>query len=372
MGSADPDGHGLRPRGGGTAGRRRGDRGLPRQAGGPIGAARHGHADLRARGQQRRTRAATPVDSLESIRGARILLAEDNEINQQVATELLEGAGLEVAVANNGREAVDAVGKAEYDLVLMDIQMPEMDGFQATAEIRKDARFRDLPILAMTTQALVGDREKSLAAGMNDHVTKPIDPDQLFATLAKWLGNSKTKPPRAGAPLVDEEGRLPSDLAGISVASGLRKAAGNERLYRNLLLKFRSTHERVDGAGAPCAGRGAQPRCRTLGRGHRRARARSPGRRRGRRGQARRLPRAIQRGGGLDRAPRFYHRRVGRVAGRPGATPSLYSAVSWASSGEALAACRSSLSARFCRSARRALCALAGRYWLGQNCGVYP
>ena len=199
------------------------------------------------RSEKRARRAATPADSLESIRGARILLAEDNEINQQVATELIEGAGLEVAVANNGREAVDAVGKAEYDLVLMDIQMPEMDGFQATAEIRKDARFRDLPILAMTAQALAGDREKSLAAGMNDHVTKPIDPDQLFATLVKWLGSSKTKPPRAEVPLGDEQGTLPSDLAGISVASGLRKVYGNQRLYRNLLLKFRSTHERVDG-----------------------------------------------------------------------------------------------------------------------------
>jgi signal transduction histidine kinase/DNA-binding response OmpR family regulator len=194
-----------------------------------------------------RLRRFTPAASLESLRGARILLVEDNEINQQVATELLEGAGLEVALASNGREAVDAVGKADYELVLMDIQMPEMDGFQATAEIRKDARFRHLPILAMTAHALAGDREKSLAAGMNDHVTKPIDPDQLFTTLVKWLGTSRAKPPRAGTAGGDAEGMLPSDLAGISVASGLRKVAGNERLYRNLLLKFRSTHERVDG-----------------------------------------------------------------------------------------------------------------------------
>ncbi|MDJ0851712.1 MAG: response regulator [Myxococcota bacterium] len=194
-----------------------------------------------AGGGIRRRRVTASADDLETLRGARILLVEDNEINQQVATELLEGAGMRVSLATNGREAVDAVGRADYDLVLMDIQMPEMDGFQATAEIRKDARFRELPILAMTAHALAGDRDRSLAAGMNEHVTKPIDPDQLFAALRRCLG-------RAGARNTapdDTDPGVPRDLAGISVESGLGGVKGNERLFRSMLLKFRSRHEQT-------------------------------------------------------------------------------------------------------------------------------
>ena len=120
---------------------------------------------------------ATQPDAMASIRGARLLVAEDNEINQQVAREILESAGFVVEIANNGREAVEKVRSSPYDAVLMDIQMPEMDGLQATAELRQDGRFVDLPIIAMTAHAMAGDREQSLKAGMNDHVNKPIDPD---------------------------------------------------------------------------------------------------------------------------------------------------------------------------------------------------
>ena len=126
------------------------------------------------------------------LRGARVLLAEDNEINQQVAQEMLERAGLVVGIANNGEEAVQRVKAEIYDAVLMDIQMPVMGGFEATQEIRKDSRFKDLPIIAMTAHAMAGDREKSLAAGMNDHVTKPIDPDELFSALAE-MDQSRVK-----------------------------------------------------------------------------------------------------------------------------------------------------------------------------------
>ena len=124
------------------------------------------------------------------LRGARILLTEDNEINQQIAVELLEGAGAKVNVANNGREAVETLSNGPqpppFDVVLMDLQMPEMDGYQATAKIRSDARFSTLPIIAMTAHATMEERQRCLAAGMNDHVSKPIDPAFLFETLGRY------------------------------------------------------------------------------------------------------------------------------------------------------------------------------------------
>ena len=123
----------------------------------------------------------------DSIRGAKILLAEDNKINQMVARELLKVEGFEVTVADNGRIAVEMLQHHEFDLVLMDIQMPEMDGFEATRLIRSDKRFADLPILAMTANAMANDRELSLAAGMNDHISKPIDPKILYRALVKWI-----------------------------------------------------------------------------------------------------------------------------------------------------------------------------------------
>ncbi len=119
--------------------------------------------------------------------GAKILLAEDNEVNQLVASRILKNAGLEVDVANNGRQAVEMLQAGNYDLVLMDIQMPEMDGITATKEIRKLPEYANLPIVAMTAHAMSGDRELSIQAGMNDHINKPINLQELFSTLAKWL-----------------------------------------------------------------------------------------------------------------------------------------------------------------------------------------
>lgn len=124
---------------------------------------------------------------LAPFQGKRLLLVEDNPINQMVAKELLEIAGFVTDIANNGREAVNKVHESDYALVLMDIQMPEMDGLEATTEIRTKRSFSELPIIAMTALAMQGDREKSLAAGMNDHVTKPIDATQLYHALARWL-----------------------------------------------------------------------------------------------------------------------------------------------------------------------------------------
>jgi PAS domain S-box-containing protein len=188
------------------------------------------------------------AETLKHIQGAQLLLVEDNEINQQVAKEILEGAGLNVALVNNGQEAVNAVKENEYDAVLMDVQMPVMDGYTATREIRKDERFKELPIIAMTAHAMAGDEDKSLQAGMNGHVTKPIDPDQLFSTLQKWIKPSekraKVQQPEVSVELPEsdkaapEEDQLPESLPGFDLTDGLKRLQGNKTLYRKLLLNF--------------------------------------------------------------------------------------------------------------------------------------
>ncbi|MGL5512470.1 MAG: ATP-binding protein, partial [Sporomusa sp.] len=125
----------------------------------------------------------------KELNGIRILLAEDNEINQLIATEILSIAGYSVDVANNGKEAIAMLLAGNYDLVLMDIQMPEMDGLTATAEIRKMQRFADIPIIAMTAHAMTDARDKSLETGMNDHITKPIEPDLLYEVIRRWTNS---------------------------------------------------------------------------------------------------------------------------------------------------------------------------------------
>jgi len=182
------------------------------------------------------------------LRGARILLTEDNDINQQIAIELLEGAGATVKVANNGREAVELLSEGPqsppFDVVLMDLQMPEMDGYQATAKLRSDARFSTLPIIAMTAHATIEERQRCLAAGMNDHVSKPIDPAMLFATVGRFY-----RPPLTGSSAIpspsdgDRErvkgtsDDLPS-IAGLHTKDGLSRVAGNRKLYLKLLRQF--------------------------------------------------------------------------------------------------------------------------------------
>ncbi len=133
------------------------------------------------------TSAEELIAQLGSLEHVRVLLVEDNKINQMVLKAILRKVNLKVDLANNGYEAIDKVQAHDYDFVFMDVQMPEMDGLSATARIRQDDRFRDLPIVAMTAHAMVGDREKSLSAGMNDHLTKPIDPVEVFRVLKKWL-----------------------------------------------------------------------------------------------------------------------------------------------------------------------------------------
>ncbi|MHC1744399.1 MAG: PAS domain S-box protein [Syntrophobacteraceae bacterium] len=126
---------------------------------------------------------STQPRGLSSLEGVRVLVAEDNEVNQFVARAILQNAGLVVSMVGNGREALEFLVREEFDLVLMDVQMPEMDGFEAVRRIRQDARLAAVPVIAMTAHAMSGDREKSLLAGMNDHVVKPIDPSALLSTL---------------------------------------------------------------------------------------------------------------------------------------------------------------------------------------------
>jgi signal transduction histidine kinase/DNA-binding response OmpR family regulator len=194
------------------------------------------------------------TEAFESILGAYVLLVEDNEINQQVAKEILEGAGLNVKVAADGQEGVIAVKESNYDVVLMDVQMPVMDGYTATREIRKDKQFKDLPIIAMTAHAMAGDEDKSLEAGMNGHVTKPIDPDQLFAILQKWIRPSdkrvQVKQPETPIepPESDKSAReeaLPETLPGFDLTDGLKRLQGNKTLYRKLLLNFATDYNAV-------------------------------------------------------------------------------------------------------------------------------
>ena len=249
------------------------------------------------------------TEDLSAISGARVLLVEDNEINQQVAMEILQGAGLEVTVANNGREGVDAAINHQFDVILMDIQMPVMDGHTAARKIREwesasadaDADIVEtqisnddnpelpseiqntksgighpapgiqdpessiqhqassikhpVPIIAMTAHAMAGDEQKSLDAGMNGHVTKPIDPEQLFAALQTWIkpaaertaasisvttSDGPTEPQALAEPerAVPAEDELPDSLPGFDLAAGIKRLMGNKRLYRKLLLDF--------------------------------------------------------------------------------------------------------------------------------------
>ena len=121
------------------------------------------------------------------VAGSRILLVEDNPINQELASDILGQAGVVLRMAGNGQEALDWLERETFDLVLMDCQMPVMDGYAATRELRERPQWRELPVIAMTANAMVGDREKVLAAGMNDHIAKPIKVDELFATIARWI-----------------------------------------------------------------------------------------------------------------------------------------------------------------------------------------
>jgi CheY-like chemotaxis protein len=189
---------------------------------------------------------------VSSIAGSNILLVEDNEINQLVATELLAEGNVTVEVANNGKEALDMIlaRPTHWDVVLMDMQMPVMDGVTATIEVRKTISAEQLPIVAMTANAMVQDKEKCMAAGMQDFVTKPIDPDVLWETLLRVIRSKAASLESAAltkisqmvsdstVPVAVEQFVLPSGIQGLDSALGLRRVSGKIVLYETILRKY--------------------------------------------------------------------------------------------------------------------------------------
>ena len=208
----------------------------------------------------RATQAPRGAAHLPAIAGARVLLVDDNNLNQQVGAELLSGAGLVVDVAQNGQVALDMLAQTTYDLVLMDMQMPVMDGLTATRHLRQNPAWANLPVLAMTANAMSRDRDLCLEAGMNGHLAKPIDPDELFATLLQWIAprapdaaqtanadtglqkrtadnptTSEGAPSPTPSPSADDALR---HIPGLDVTAGLRRVLDKRPAYESLLRKF--------------------------------------------------------------------------------------------------------------------------------------
>ncbi len=166
--------------------------------------------------------------------GESVLLVEDNPINQELANDLLSSAGLTVTVANNGAEALEWLDKARFACVLMDVQMPEMDGLEATRRIRLDPRFKDLPVITMTAGAMAEEREETVQAGMNDYITKPIDIDQMFATIAHWLKQATDQV----SAKTEEQVDTPTNWPGLDIEFGLKSVFNKVTLYRKLLRSY--------------------------------------------------------------------------------------------------------------------------------------
>ncbi|MBF0358984.1 MAG: response regulator [Magnetococcales bacterium] len=183
---------------------------------------------------------------VKDIRGARILLVEDNEVNQQIATELLEMVYLVVAVAADGQAGIDKITTEQFDAVLMDVQMPVMDGYTATEKIRNDYGYDKLPIIAMTANTMADDQQKALSSGMNDHVSKPIDPISLYKALAKWItpGERVVSEELLQKNSETQQAKLPAlQLPGLDEKTGISRLGGNLKAYRNLLEKFCNNQE---------------------------------------------------------------------------------------------------------------------------------
>ena len=177
--------------------------------------------------------------------GRRLLLVEDNAINQEVAREILSDRGFIIDICDNGLQALQAVQENHYDAVLMDIQMPVMDGFEATRQIRAlGGAFNTLPIIAMTANALSGDEEKSLAAGMNVHVTKPINPQAVFATLAQWIESSQLPKGKSMKRTEIDLAGIP-ELPGIDMLDAMQRLNGDWELYKTVFRSFHQRHART-------------------------------------------------------------------------------------------------------------------------------
>ena len=194
-----------------------------------------------ARRQRRSTqREEAMLAHQERLRGAHLLLVEDNAINREIALTVLDRAGIVTSVACDGQEALEMLRQQAFDGVLMDCQMPVMDGYAATRALRAQARWQDLPVIAMTANAMVGDRDKALAAGMNDHIAKPIKVEEMFATLARWISPLAASAP---APAGSGQGAPRDDplagVDGIDSRAGVAAMMGDSTLYLHLLRMFR-------------------------------------------------------------------------------------------------------------------------------------
>jgi len=183
------------------------------------------------------------VDEVPCFSGGRVLVVEDNEAHQQVAVELLESAGLNVVVAENGKQALEWLEKETFSLVLMDIQMPVMDGYEAVRHLRSDDRFRDLSVLAMTAHVMAENRQKALDAGMNGYISKPILPGELYKNLMQWVSLNITERQSSDSPF--------ESIAGLDMTSGL-EYTGTLEIYRmtlnNFIKQYTGFSERVEKA----------------------------------------------------------------------------------------------------------------------------
>jgi signal transduction histidine kinase/DNA-binding response OmpR family regulator/HPt (histidine-containing phosphotransfer) domain-containing protein len=209
----------------------------------------NGVMDAFGRGVQRRPEplglpSALPA-GFDACRGARILLVEDNEINQEVARDILEGEGFYVFIANNGQQAVEMMDRPEFgasiDLILMDLQMPVMSGYSAALKIKQTEAFKNLPIIAMTADAMTGVIERVKESRMDDYVSKPIDPRKFFQALARWIPPGHRVLPAGFIPPAQQQVRpveIFPQLSGIDVTDGLQRIGGNAEAYKKLLAKF--------------------------------------------------------------------------------------------------------------------------------------
>ena len=190
---------------------------------------------------------STIKEQLVSIKGASILVVEDNLLNQEVAIELL--SEFEVEVANNGQEALRMINSRHYDIVLMDMQMPIMDGVAATIEIRQNKSFQNMPIVAMTANAMLQDKDRCIAAGMNDYIVKPIDPDELFRTLLQWIEpkHDVVREAKIADPEIvpHPEPLVLPVIDGLDVELGLRRVLGNQVFYLKMLSAYIDNQEQT-------------------------------------------------------------------------------------------------------------------------------
>ena len=219
----------------------------------PISPTALGHALARASGQATiasgpaietsATQPGHPASAPLALRGHRVLLVEDNEFNQIVATELLGVvAGMDVVVAHNGQEALEQLQASPFDAVLMDVQMPGMDGHQATALIRAQPHLRELPVIAMTAHAMARDREKCLASGMSDYIAKPFNPAELFAVLERWITDEADASTPAGNASHTSQAPPTCTLPqGVAIDEGLRRCLGRTDLYDRIVSRFLSS-----------------------------------------------------------------------------------------------------------------------------------